>query len=121
MSLNKRGTALGVVLMASIVFTVSAFAVLTIGMSSNQRTELLYGDRIKARYAAEAGVVWTMQKLWQDPTWFSNAGYTGSPGDPPELDTDGDGKADTKVDVILPKCTKTPCEARKLQARVIYP
>jgi Tfp pilus assembly protein PilX len=116
---NKRGIVLGVVLLAAVAFSISAFAALTMALTRT-RLDRLYAKRFRAQYAAEAGLVWAMQRLWVNQgAWSSAPGWAGPPNDPPEMDTNGNGTPDTKVDIILPPCG-APCEARKLQAKVDY-
>ena len=104
------------VLIAALVFSVALFAVLNMSLSHQQASSYNY-SRYRSRYAAEAGMVWAMQKLWANPTWGSAAGWTS--GSDPLIDTDGDGTPETQVDIIIPPCTQ-PCPSRTLQAKVVY-
>jgi len=114
---NERG--LGVllaVMITAFVFSVSAFAALLMALSRAQQPTPLNPARIRARYAAEAGIVWSQAKLWNNPLWFSPAG---GPSDF-DMHTDGNGTLETKVDIILPACTTVPCEDRILRSKVTY-
>lgn len=112
---DERGVALGIVILSAIVFSVAAFAVLTMSLSRAQTAELTE-DRLRARYAAEAALVWAMQRLWVDQTWSSGLGI-----DLP-FDIDGDGSiaAGEGVDVSIPACGP-PCPNRTLEAKVTLP
>ena len=46
--------------------------------ASRSQTSSLQAHRLKAQYAAEAGLVWAMQRLWRDQA------YCGNP-DPPAM------------------------------------
>lgn len=105
--LNERGIALGVVIMMSLVFGVVALGALMLS-SSRSQTSSLQSHRLKAQYAAEAGLVWAMQRLFNTPTQAFASGNT-------DLTING-----IAVDVILPACASTPCESRQLQAKAIY-
>lgn len=59
------------------VFGITAFAVLVTGMNRLQ-TARRTRDRALARYAAEAGLVFAMEQLWDTPA------YCGVP-DPPSM------------------------------------
>jgi hypothetical protein len=115
---GERGLAtLLVTVITAFVFSLAAFAVLLMGLSRAQQNSPIDPNRLRARYAAEAGLVWAMAKLWDDPGWGPGKTWT-------IVDTDGDGKLvlpnDTKVDIILAGCLFAPCEDRKLQAMVTY-
>lgn len=113
---NDQGLALGIVILFAFVFGVAALAALTVGLSRVQSSQE-FGNRVQGRYAAEAGLVWAMQKLYDTPTWNSPAGAIDLP-----LDVNGNGTIDAGegVDIILAPCGATPCEERTLQAKVVY-
>lgn len=119
---NERG--LGVllaVMITAFVFSVSAFAALLMALSRASQGSPINPARIRARYAAEAGIVWSLAKLWNDPTWSSKAGKgKGAKTNDFDMDTDGDAILDTEVDIIIPGCAKAPCEDRILQSKVEY-
>ncbi len=79
MKTNERGAILAIVIMAAVVFAIAAFALLTITLSSRKQARDVHQQRVRAHYAAEAGLVWAMQRLWVNPA------YCGSPG-PPQID-----------------------------------
>ncbi|MBI2495743.1 MAG: hypothetical protein HYW10_04165 [Candidatus Omnitrophica bacterium] len=63
---------------------------------------------MRARYAAEAGLVWAQQQLWVTPT----SSFAGNP----DITIGGIG-----VDITVnPPCGATPCPPQTLQARVSY-
>ena len=105
---GERGIALGVVIITAVVFSVAAFAILTLSMGGAQQAGS-YARRLKARYAAEAGLVWATQRLWGTPTWTSSAGT--------DLTVGG-----MNVDVTLSACPAPPalCDNRRLEAKVTY-
>ncbi len=74
---NRRGMALGVVILSAVVFSIAAFVMLTMAMSQ-ARLRNLSERRFRAKYVAEAGLVWAMEQLWANPA------YCGVP-DPPAL------------------------------------
>ncbi len=114
---NERGIALGIVILTAVVFAVAAFAVLTMALSRMQVSSTVGARRLKATYAAEAGLVWAMQQLWENPTTWSAAGGTVLPFD---IDGDGTISPGEGVTVIMPACGASPCPDRPLQAKVTY-
>lgn len=104
---NERGVALGVVIMMSLVFAAVSMGALMLS-SSRSQTSSLQAHRLKAQYAAEAGLVWAMQRLFTDPSQAFASGDT-------DVTMNG-----VDVDVILPACSSTPCETRPLQAKAVY-
>ena len=99
---NGRGAALWIVIVTALICSVAAYTMLMMAVSQARRGQF-YANRTKARYAAEAGLVWAMQRLWQAPTNFT-AGTT-------DVTVDG-----MNVDVIG-ACNPGPCT---LQAKVMY-
>ena len=120
---NEWGLAgLMTAVVTALIFSLAAFAVLVMALARAQQNNPLDPSRLRARYAAEAGIVWATYELWNDPRWDSPPGWAGPPRDI-AVDTDADGKAETKVDLIMPACvtkSKVDCEDRKLQAFVTY-
>ena len=114
---NERGMAgLITAVVTALIFALAAFAVLVMALARAQQNNPLDPTRLRARYAAEAGIVWATSQLWNDPRWdASGKGFV-------KVDTDADGTAETKVNLTMPACvTKAPnCEDRKLQATVTY-
>ena len=111
---NERGIALGLVLIATVIFGIAAFGLLFMAMSQSQQQSFLSEDRLRARYAAEAGLVMAMQEMWQNDCVFGAAGnYL--------LDTDNDGTNETTVTVTMtPACPPAAATPSKLQAKVTW-
>jgi len=109
---NERGIALGVVILSAIMFSAAAVAVLQMSMNSSQTSDF-HEQRLRARYAAEAGLVWAMQKLWADPSEC----FPGSPDFTLDSD-DNPATPDEKVDISV----DGPCPAANLtlKAKVVY-
>ena len=104
---HERGFALAATVITALLCAVAAYVVLLIATSQARRAKV-FQERYAARYAAEAGLVWAKeQKLWTTPTWSSGAGA--------DVTING-----FNVDINLPPCTATPCEARKFEAKVVY-
>ena len=110
-SFHRRGIALVVVLLTAVVFSIAAFGVLTVAVSRARQIDYLGEDRIRYRAAAEAGLVWAMQRLWVTPGWC------GAPPFPP-LDTDGDGIPETVVSITVAPCG--PNVQHTLDAKVTW-
>jgi hypothetical protein len=64
---GQRGAALGMVVLVAVCFSIAAFTALILALSRT-RTKDFYKRRVVAHYAAEAGLVWAMQRLWADPS-----------------------------------------------------
>lgn len=62
---GERGAALGMVVVIAVCFSIAAFTALILALSRT-RTKDFYKRRVVAHYAAEAGLVWAMQRLWVD-------------------------------------------------------
>lgn len=118
MRANERGMALGIVIFSAIVFSVASFAVLNVAMSRAQTSTFQEG-RVRARYAAEAGLVWARERLWADPG-FPNFCIPGGFSLP--FDSDGNGVIDAPYDFVI--ITATDCSPtrspRTLQAKVTF-
>ena len=64
---------MGIVVLTTIVFSVAAYAALFSALALRQRGDF-YQRHAVASYAAEAGMVWAMQRLWRNPNdCFSSA------------------------------------------------
>lgn len=105
------------VVIGAVMFSLAAYAMLNMSLSRTQSVRSNV-DRYRARYAAEAGMVYAMQKLWVKSDWSSGQGWIQN--EDLELDTNADNTLDTKVDIIIAPCAQTPCEMRRLQAQVVY-
>ncbi|MBI4322761.1 MAG: hypothetical protein HY596_00620 [Candidatus Omnitrophica bacterium] len=103
MNTNERGVALGMVIVMALIFAVAAFGVMTLSVSRSQ-TSGLQAHRLKAQYAAEAGLVWAMQRLWQDQAYCGEQ-------DPPPING-------LTVDVTVTNCG--PGNTHTLSAKVLY-
>lgn len=73
---NEHGAVLGIVLLSSLVFSIASLAMLSMATSHTQASRH-EADKLRARYAAEAGLVWAMERLWVNPA------YCGVPDPPP--------------------------------------
>ncbi len=101
----RQGAALVAVIVTALIASVAAFGALLLAMSHAQSGGLQV-KRLRAQYAAEAGLVWAQQQLWADPA------YCGTP-DPPAING-------LNVDVIV---SPSPCvagTAHRIQAKVTY-
>ena len=106
---HQRGMILGLVIVTAFIAAVAAYTILVVA-ASQARQGRFWRERFRSRYAAEAGVVWAMERLWADPT------YCGTP-DPPPFDTNGDGVPDATVDVSVTGCGGA---SRTLSAVVVF-
>lgn len=99
---HERGAVLAVTIMIALITAIAVYAMLV--MASGQARQAAFNAAsIRARYAAEVGLVWGQQQLRQ------NAAYCGVP-DPPMIDG-------LTVDVTVTGCgTSTP----KITAVVNY-
>ncbi len=71
---TSRGGALIAVIVTALIASVAAFAALMMAMSQSQSAKLQQ-DRLVARYAAEAGLVWAQQQLWDEQAFWSNPAH----------------------------------------------
>ena len=108
---TQRGMVLGIVVVMAFIAAVASYTILLVA-ASQARQGQFWRQRFRARYAAEAGIVWAMERLW------ANQAYCGAP-DPPPFDTDGDGVADTTVDVTMSGCGGGAAN-RTISAAVTY-
>ena len=105
MKARARGMILGMVIMMAVIGSIASYGVLQIAVNQSLHARF-HGERTRARYAAEAGIVWAQQQLWNDPT------YCGDP-DPPPAQFDG-----IVVDVIVsPPCVPG---SHTISAKVVY-
>lgn len=123
MRLDERGLALGVVLIMTILFSVAAYGIVAFTQGGVQRSAVNV-DRLRARYAAEAGLVYASQRLWIDPNYPAAccAPAGGCQGatqtDTRPLDTDGNGTNETNVLITVTNCGANRQHA--ITARVVY-
>lgn len=112
---NAHGVAMGLVLVSALVFAIAAFGAMTMAMSRLQQEQFLGEDRMRASYAAEAGLVWAMQRLWESPTECFGASPDFS------IDTDGSGPLPPMgVDITATPCPGPGVINSKLSAKVVY-
>jgi len=98
---QQRGAALLVVLFVALVGSVGVYGVLMTSMGMT-RQSIGLSNALRARYAAEAGLVWARQRLWESLQDF---------GGGTDLTVNG-------MDVdVTGACSTLPCD---LQARVVY-
>ena len=112
---SRRGVALAAVTALALAAAIAAYGLLIIAVSQARHTTFIE-RRVRAGYAAEAGIAWAMEQLQTNSTFSSAAGSTDVTVDP-DPGVPGD---EISVDIILPACTATPCEDRRIQARVSY-
>ena len=65
---QESGFALVAVIVTALIASVASFGALLLAMSHAQ-TGAAQVDRLRAQYAAEAGLVWAQQHLWADPDY----------------------------------------------------
>ena len=122
---HERGMALAIVLASSVIFSIAAFGVMTLALSRAEHGEAVGNRRMRAHYAAEAGLVQARQKLWADPD-YPNPCCGGpcvgkSKTDTWKVDTDMDGKAETLVTITVDECGATFNKGKhRLSAKVNY-
>lgn len=84
---DSGASLLAMVLVMALVAGIASYTALFLALSRVRRDKVLR-EQPRARYLAEAGIVWAQAHLWNDPN------FSGGP-----LDVDGDGKTDTVVAV----------------------
>lgn len=102
---QEGGFALVAVIVTALIASVASFGALLLAMSHAQTGDAQL-DRLRAQYAAEAGLVWAQQKLWANPA------YCGTP-DPPAING-------LTVNVIVDDSHCVAGTAHRLQAKVTY-
>lgn len=114
---RERGMVLGIVVVMAVVASAAAFAALNVALSRARRPGVFATERyLRARYAAEAGVVWAAQQLWGNPTECFAAPVDHS------VDDDADpGTPAIPVDIVATPCpTASPANEVVLRAVVTY-
>lgn len=101
---DKRGVVLGLIIITSVIFGIAAFGILMLAMSRMRQSNYLGEDRLRAQYAAEAGIVKAMQELWANPADCAFGPYD---------ITDG-----TNTTAVI--VTAVGCPPAKLQAKVTF-
>ena len=101
---NRRGVALGIAILVALITGIAAYTVLIVAMSQARQSSF-QGVRARARYAAEAALVWANQQLSKDSTQTFAAN--------PDITIAG-----IPVDVtVATGCGKLPC---KVTAKANY-
>jgi len=137
---GDQGAALMIVVISALVFSVMAYGVLAVSFN---KTQLVIGDeqRMRARFAAEAALVYAYQRLWRADAEGNDFPNTASCGAPnpctplPECDPGGgvttgvatvpidpDADTGTNNDIIV-TLTVENCGVgndRKVSAKVSY-
>jgi hypothetical protein len=113
---SERGVALGLIIITSIVFGIAAFGLLYSATNQGEQGQFLGEGRLRARYAAEAGLVMAMQEQFVNP---ADCAFGAGPPFNYFLDTDNDATNDTKVSVTLVPCPSAGT-ASKMQAKVSW-
>ena len=118
---NTRGAALVIVLVSALIFSIAAFGVLTMAVSRAQQVDYVSETRIRARFAAEAGMVWATQRLWATPGWPPGCVPGNDQAAPVwTIDTDGAGPLPpTNVNVMVRNCG--PGFLHTLESKVTLP
>ena len=103
-----RGAVLAMMIMMALVAAISIYAILF--MASSQARQAAFSlSSIRARYAAEVGLVWAQQRLQENPGYCPGLGALGDP-DPPAV-------GGIAIDVVRADCVSpTP----KITAKVVY-
>ena len=103
---HERGLALGIVIISAVLFAILAYAVLEMSVNKSQLSG--YEEkRIRARYAAEAGLVQAYEKLWANPAYCPPPG-----GENVLFDSDGDGTPDQTINIQVTNCAGTEHEIK---------
>jgi Tfp pilus assembly protein PilX len=86
---QERGAALTITIMIALITAIALYAILMMA-SSQARQAAFTASRLRARYAAEIGLVWAQQRLRDNPA------YCGDP-DPPVV-------GGVAIDVVMTDC-----------------
>ena len=116
---RERGSTLVVVLITAVVFSITAVGVLFLSLALTQRAQHSKG-RLRASYAAESGLVWAMERLWNDPAYPASSCITvPCPSCTPGQDlTDTLSVDTTQVTITVRNCG--PGNEHQLSAKVTY-
>ena len=66
---EKRGMVLGVAILTAIICAIASYVVLFLAVSQARHARF-YHQRVRARYATEAAIVWAQQQLRADEAGF---------------------------------------------------
>ena len=129
---HAQGSALLVVILTAVVFSIAAFTVLMIALSAHRRPGLKTEAEFRARYAAEAGLVYAMQNLWNEAvTPYPPGCPVGAPLGSETISLDTDNNIATgpplppppgrETDVIITVTNCGPNQPHTLSAKVTIP
>ena len=110
---QEKGSALAITIGMALICSIAAYTILFIARAQVGPAQV-FRERLRARYAAEAGVVWAQTQLWQNPSQSFPAG---------DVDfTFTDARGVINVDVIVPPCPVGSCYGyrREVRAKVVY-
>ena len=105
---NTRGAVLLVAIVTGMIIAISAYGIITL-VGGGLRRAKAFQERVPARYAVEAGLVYALQQLEEDPRWSAP-----SPGGHDET-IDG-----IPIKIFMEACTTDPCEDRPIQVTATY-
>ena len=103
---GERGAILTAAFFSAFLASIASYLVLQIAVSQARHARF-HREHVGARHAAEAGLVWGYERLYNDITWSDPNGDV-------DLVIDG-----LNVDVVVPPCGVPPCP-RAVQAKVTY-
>ena len=69
---RERGIVLAVAILTAITCSIAAYLVLFLAISQARQARF-YHQRVRARYATEAAIVWAQQRLRADPAYCNTA------------------------------------------------
>ena len=101
------GLILATMVISAFIFSIAALAALAVAYGQSQQAKELHQDRLGLRYAAEAGLVWATQKLWNSPNPNQEC-FT----DNPDLQLDHDNNPATpllNIDIVPSIDPPGPC------------
>jgi hypothetical protein len=100
---TERGFVLTIVLGIGLICAVLAYSMLFSAVADARRNRFVW-ERNPGRYAVEAGIVWGVVQLMNDPGWTNGTVPIGA------------GKM--QVEVAIPACGGGPCPPRQITATV---
>lgn len=104
------GAVLTVMVVAALMSAVAIYTVMSIALSQAQQAQF-YQERLVARNAAEAGIIWAQQRLRVNEIFCADAG-----NDPPAALFN----PSTVVDVTITPCGVGTSPPRRIDAKVTY-
>ncbi len=124
---REQGFVLTAVAVSAFIFSALAFSTLMVALSHRRLSSTSNEGRLRAYYAAEAGLVWAQQRLWKDPNYpLSSCITTPCPSscagsgaaDTLSLDTNGDAVRETTVAITVTNCGAG--NSHQVKAKVTY-